>query len=42
MMILETSSFLNAVIAAAIARYVLPVPAGPMPKVIIWLLIAST
>ena len=41
-MIRLTSSFLNAVIAIAIARYVLPVPAGPTPNVIILFLIAST
>ena len=40
--ILDTSSFLKAVIAIAIARYVLPVPAGPIPNVIILFLIAST
>ena len=37
-----TSSFRNAVIAIAIARYVFPVPAGPTPKTIIFSRIAST
>ena len=40
--ILLTSLFLNALIAIAIARYVLPVPAGPTPNTIILSLIAST
>ena len=37
-----TSSFRNAVIAIAIARYVFPVPAGPTPKTTIFSRIAST
>ena len=40
--ILLTSLFLNALIAIAIARYVLPVPAGPTPNTIILSLMAST
>ena len=32
----------SAATASAIARYVLPVPAGPIPKVTVWLRIAST
>ena len=36
--LLETS----AATAIAVARYVLPVPAGPMPKVIVFWRMAST
>ena len=32
----------NACTAMAVARYVLPVPAGPMPKVMVLLRMAST
>ena len=36
-MMRPTSSLRNAASAVAIARYVLPVPAGPMPKTTSWL-----
>ena len=41
-MMRSTSLFLSATTAMATARYVLPVPAGPMPKVSVFFLIAST
>ena len=41
-MILPTSRSASADTASAIARYVLPVPAGPMPKVTVDARIAST
>ena len=41
-MIRPTCRSESAATASAIARYVFPVPAGPMPKVTVHLRIAST
>ena len=41
-MIFETRRLLRASTALAIARYVFPVPAGPIPKVTVFSSIAST
>ena len=41
-MMRPTSLRLSAAIAIAIARYVLPVPAGPTPNVIVFARMAST